>query len=551
MSELRALVGARVSVYRGDSKISNVTQVKTAMDWAEKNGQVVVGTFEDLDVSADKFSPFKRPDLGQWLTEERAHEWDSLVFAKTDRVFRKAADCAELTAWLEAHRKILVLVDDNMVLNFRDDSSPFDRTMARFFLTIAAFFAEMELERVRARIKDTHRDLRQTQRWMNGTPSMGFTTAPALDGRGRVLVHDPDGQETLHEVARRLFAGHSWNKISQDLNEAPCIHALCDQECPEECAGVGVLTNLGRSRLKSGKPITPNAWAPTTLIDIMTSPVTQGIKVDKHKNPILGAEGNEIIMCDPSFSANDWDRIQLEVAKRKNSGKQRVHSANPVLGYGYCGRCGASLSRKVSQNRKDGPEYRYFRCGNAKKRCAGVNIREDVLLSVLENTFLSNYGTKQVTRRILIPGSDNRQDLARIESSIKRLKAESDADLLDISDDEYVKRLGQLTKRKRELEVEPVTPSRWVDQTTDQTYAEAWTSKTTEERREMLRDSGFRVLVRSKTDVEIQDLATDGKSTPLRALFQAMNDSDIQGMTVTPDGVTVTSRGGQQLEDPR
>ncbi|MFJ4656523.1 recombinase family protein [Nocardia sp. NPDC088792] len=520
MQQLRALVGARVSVYRGDDKTSNVTQVKTATEWVERNGHIVVGTFEDLDISADKYSPFERPGLGPWLTDERAHEWDVLVFSKTDRVFRKAEDCADVARWIENHGKVLVLVDDNQVLNFREDSSGFERTMAKFFLMIAAFFAEMELERVRSRIKDTHRTLRQTQRWMNGTPSLGFTTAEAPDGRGRVLVHDPEGQATLHDIAYRLFAGHSWNKIAQAMNAD------------------GVLTNGDRARIARGGEPKKNPWAPTTLIDIMTSPITQGIKVDKHKHPILDADGHEITMAEPSFSQQDWDRIQAEVAKRKNRGKQRVHSANPMLGVGFCGRCGSTLSQKVSRNREDGPEYRYYRCGNAKNRCAGVNIRADIADQALEAQFLDHYGPRPVTKKVLVPGSDHRAELERIQGGIDRLKAESDAGLLEMSTDEYVTRLGQLSVRKRTLEANPITPPRWDVETTGESFAEAWASaEDNETRRNLLADRGLRFELFSSVHYGLVDLMdTEDGYAEWQARWEAENG---------PSGLMTCNKCGQ------
>ena len=37
-------------------------------------------------MSAIKLSPWQRPDLKAWLTDQ-AGEWDALIFAKTNRVF--------------------------------------------------------------------------------------------------------------------------------------------------------------------------------------------------------------------------------------------------------------------------------------------------------------------------------------------------------------------------------------------------------------------------------------------------------------------------------
>jgi DNA invertase Pin-like site-specific DNA recombinase len=98
MSQIRAIVGARVSHVQGPEKMSHISQRSKGEAYAESQGWTVVGAFEDLDVSATKLSPWKGPDLRVWLTD-RADEWDALIFAKTDRVFRSANDCVKLAEW--------------------------------------------------------------------------------------------------------------------------------------------------------------------------------------------------------------------------------------------------------------------------------------------------------------------------------------------------------------------------------------------------------------------------------------------------------------------
>jgi hypothetical protein len=78
MAKLRVLVGARVSHVQGPEKISHVVQQEAGAKWAKDHGHDVVGTVEDLGVSAS-VSPFARDDLGPWLSPEKAHEWDVLM----------------------------------------------------------------------------------------------------------------------------------------------------------------------------------------------------------------------------------------------------------------------------------------------------------------------------------------------------------------------------------------------------------------------------------------------------------------------------------------
>jgi hypothetical protein len=70
MADIRAVVGARVSHVQGEEKTSHISQRGKGEAYAESQGWTVVGAFEDLDVSAIKLSPWDRPDLKVWLTDE-------------------------------------------------------------------------------------------------------------------------------------------------------------------------------------------------------------------------------------------------------------------------------------------------------------------------------------------------------------------------------------------------------------------------------------------------------------------------------------------------
>jgi site-specific DNA recombinase len=145
-SEVRAIVGARVSSVQGNEKTSHITQRSKGDAYAESQDWTVVGAFQDLDVSAIKLSPWERPDLKEWLTD-RAEDWDALIFAKTDRVFRSAADCVKLAEWCREHSKILVLVDDGIRLDYynpEDAKDAFAGAMSKVFLILASVFAEIE-----------------------------------------------------------------------------------------------------------------------------------------------------------------------------------------------------------------------------------------------------------------------------------------------------------------------------------------------------------------------------------------------------------------------
>jgi DNA invertase Pin-like site-specific DNA recombinase len=142
-----------------------------------------------LDVSAIKLSPWDRPDLKAWLTD-RADDWDALIFAKTDRVFRSAADCVKLAEWCKEHHKILVLVDDGIKLDYfspEDAKDAFAGAMSKVFLILASVFAEIEGQRFVQRARDRVAYLRNTDRWGYGLAPFGFEIDDHPSGKGKVL----------------------------------------------------------------------------------------------------------------------------------------------------------------------------------------------------------------------------------------------------------------------------------------------------------------------------------------------------------------------------
>ncbi|AYF77157.1 recombinase family protein [Nocardia yunnanensis] len=492
-SGLRALVGARVSVVQGPEKVSNFAQLETGMRWADANGLSVVAMFQDLDVSAGKYTPFERPDLGKWLTEEKLWEWDVLIFSKIDRMFRSTHDCVEFAKWCKEHRKILVFADDNLTLNYRDAGklNSLDQMMTELFIYIGSFFAQIELNRYRSRAEDFHRVLRTTDRWASGVPPFGFQTVDHPSGKGKTLARDPYGYEWLYKIAEKLLAGWSWIRIAAWLNESK------------------VLTNMDRAMIKNGKESKERPWNVGTVKLIMTSWSTQGYKTtDKGKKPHLDADGNMVRIAEPTFDDATWEQIQQAAAKRSYNGTRRVHSENPMLGVGSCGLCGAQLAQQISARRGKStiglPDNRYYRCGRTPLNCNGMNISAEEAERTLESQFLAEHGEKLVIEKVFVPGSDNSRELEEVTGAIARLRAESDAGLIETQEDQdhYISRLKGLTARKRELEKDTVRPSKWEEKKLDITYGEAWARSVDPiEHREMLRKWGVRLILQPKSSV--------------------------------------------------
>ncbi|ERB55589.1 hypothetical protein N806_31130 [Rhodococcus sp. P27] len=481
---LKALVGARVSVVQGPQKVSHIAQQETGAKWVAEHGHTIVGTFQDLDVSAT-VSPFERPDLGPWLTEEKSHQWDILVFSKIDRMFRSTRDCVRFAEWAEQHGKVLVFAEDSMTLNYRDkgQSGSLESMMAELFIYIGSFFAQLELNRFKSRARDGHRVLRGTDRWASGVPPLGFKVVDHPSGKGKGLATDDEGKALLYEMAGKLLEGWSFIRIADWCNES------------------GALTNMDRARVAKGQEPKQRPWTVGTVTDALTLPKTQGFKMHKRQT-VLDDKGEMIRLGPPTFDDDTWNHIQKAAAKRKRQPRSKTHSSNPMLGVGFCGQCGASLAQQFSKSKSKSEDktHRYYRCGRTPVNCRNTLLQADIGDQLLEESFVDQWGSQPVKRRIFVPGEDHTHELERIRATIERLRRESDEGLIVGADEEerYFTRMRSLVTRRVELESTPMREAGWITEETGQTYGEVWNDGETD-RRQLLADAGIRfVLEQSK-----------------------------------------------------
>lgn len=482
--QIRALVGARVSVVKdADTKTSHHAQLELGTADVKQRGWDVVGTFTDLDVSAT-IQPFDRPDLGPWLTDERLHEWDAIAWSKVDRAFRSMIHCVEFVIWAKKHRKIVVFAEDKLTLDYRNpDDGSFESLMANFFLLIAGFFAEIELNRFRTRAKNSHAQIRKTKRWPGGVPPYGFMPIDNPDGGGRILIHNPDEVKVITLAGDLMLSGMSANEVAKRLTDA------------------GYPTR----RMDRSKG-TKKSWSGSTVLSFLTNPATQGLKVGKDRRLVRGDDGLPIRMSNPIFPSHDWERIQQAIEGRKKT-KSRSYGASPMLGLLFC-TCGKPAYRHPK------PTCDYYRC---RENCSLT--RSDVIFSALDVSVKKELANIKVKHKVFIPGEDHSEELDRVKKSMSEIREEKDMGLYDYDEgeSEYKERLASLARQRRNLEALPYRPSRWEEVETRETYAEAYERMDRMQRRQLLIDGGFRFIVGPKVDGVQTFALVRGKPQPLPA----------------------------------
>jgi site-specific DNA recombinase len=486
--QLRAVVGARVSHLDDDKettrKVSHLAQTEEGIRWAQGRGYSVEGTFEDLGVSAGKFKPEDRPGLGHWLKPERLHLWDVLVFSKIDRAFRSTKDCVDFAQRMKSSRKVLAFAGDGLILDYyHPQRDSLEEQMAEFFLYVGSFFAQIELNRFKTRATDRLDYLRMTDRVSHGVAPLGYQTVPHPSGQGKALERDPEGYKLLHEIKTKLVDEHqSLTGIARWLNDQ------------------GKTSNVAKAR-GGGE------WSVSTIKRALTSQRTQGFRTmavfepaPTEANPdhkkrtgeklVLDPEGRPIKMAEPTFSEEDWGRIQAALGDRTASGKARQVTPNPLAGIGYCV-CGYSLARHRRKS-SSGKMHTYVRCGRPIYGCRGAVTLQEAE-DILEDQFLEAYGDREMTRMVFIRGEDRSQELAQTEQSLERLRWESDNGLVD-DETLYRSRLTALVARKAELTANTVVPARYEPVGTGKSYRELWADESTD-RRQVLRDASIRLVL--------------------------------------------------------
>lgn len=238
--------------------------------------------------------------------------------------------------------------------------------------------------------------------------------------------------------------------------------------------------------------------------DDPVQPATQGgIKTAKGK-PVLDADGGEPVMVGPaSFDPETWGgRIQSELAQRSQSGRQRRHSTNPLLGVAKCGGvCGRNM--RHFRRTKGERHYRYYICGDSPKACPpGVLVNADDAEQTVETSFLHVHADRRIKERVWQDGSDHSAELEQTNQTIAALLEDRAMGLFNSPDAAamYRRQVQSLEAKRDSLEQVPVVKAGWIDVETDKTYGAVWPGATPEERRKMLVDAGMKLTVNGRNE---------------------------------------------------
>ena len=500
-----------------EESTSEERQRELIQQWADLHGYEVVGWAIDMDLSGsvDVLDGRRKTELGDWL-RNRSPEFDAIAVWKLDRLSRSTVNLNRLFVWCADNDKTIVSATEGI-----DLSTPVGRLIA----SVLGFLAEGELDAIKERTKAGRKKVVESGRWPGGAAPFGFEKVK-LDGGGFKLKTRADQVLVLKRIRDDILAGLSMEAVAKRLN---------DDKVPSAQG---------------------TAWRSSVLFVMMESKLLLGHSTYKGET-VRDAQGMPVMVSDPVFTQDEWDRLQAAIAARRlPSAKKRTQSTSPLYGVIFCYECGSMLyHRKYKGEYK----YEYYQCPKSCGRmihAAGIN-------SFLEKFFLSEVGEGNVKERVYIPAESHEAELAVAQKGVEEISAMFGAMTSDTVRRQLTEQLTALDAQIKRLEALPSRESHWDYIETGETYAQAWEAADTTGKRELLVKSGITLAaVKSKTTSEVtlkltipRDLAEQmGLKAPQPgSLTELFSDGDIRGINLDRrskyvDTATVHTAEGEQVE---
>ncbi|MFE5037754.1 recombinase family protein [Streptomyces sp. NPDC056683] len=435
----RALLSVRLSVLTDDTT-SPVRQELDLRKLAVDRGSRVVGVASDLNVSATKVPPWKRKELGDWLNN-RAPEFDEILFWKLDRFVRRLSDLSTMIDWCLKYGKNLVSKNDSIDLT---------TTAGKIMVTIIGGIAEIEAANTSTRVANLWDYTKTQSEWLVGKPAYGYETSEDEAGRV-VLAINQDAYRALH-----------W-----------CRKATMRAEPASARRMVKVLVRAGLC----GPGLTAS-----TQLRRLRNPALMGYRVEEDKNGgvrrskiVLGSDAKPIRVAEPIFTEEEFESLQEALNHRsRNQPTRRPGGATKFLGVLICYDCSSNMT--VQRTRVSGRSYVYLRCGKCKAGGHGAP-NPDEIYGQLVNDVLRVLGDEPVMTREYRKGADARKELQRLEQSISYymtgLEPGGRFTKTRFTQEKAEKTLDDLIKQLEAIDPES-TKDRWVAVHNGRTFRQHW-----------------------------------------------------------------------------
>ncbi|TDC80520.1 recombinase family protein [Streptomyces hainanensis] len=433
----RALLSVRLSILTDDTT-SPVRQELDLRLLARERGYRVVGIASDLNVSATKVPPWKRKQLGDWLNN-RAPEFDVLLFWKLDRFVRRISDLSTMIDWCLKYQKNLVSKHDSIDLT---------TTIGKIIITLIGGMAEIEAANTSTRVASLWNYAKTQTDWLVGKPAYGYETFEDENGKVRLRI-DRTAYRILHWCRRAALRGVSARRMT---------------------------TILRRSRLVG------DGLTASTLLRRLRNPALMGYRVEEDRSSgarrsklVLGPDGKPVRVAEPVFTEDEFHELQAALDRRSKDQPGRTPGGSTrFLGVLVCVDCGTNLT--VHKTTTKGKPYAYLRCAECPGGGRGAPNPEAVYQRLTDDV-LTVLGDEPVQTREYVKGAEAKKQLKRLESSISYYMRELEPGGR-FQKTRFTREQAETTLDKLISDLDQIDPAltedRWVKVDNGKTFRQRW-----------------------------------------------------------------------------
>lgn len=457
----------------------------------------------DLDVSALKFSPFDRPQLGAWLA--RSGEFDAIVWWRFDRAIASMSDMHDLAKWAKEHRKMLVFDEGvgnagRLIFDFRNSMDPMSELMMMLF----AFAAQVERLSTKERVTGAHAALRQMKgRWKGGRPPYGYEPK-RLEGGGWTLKPDVEAVKVVQRIIRELKGddsdvkrGKSSTAIAAELtaNGVPTPWQYWDakrrelREAQTATSGEFVEDDPAGNEESEPEGASPTrGWTGATIKGMLTDYAMLGWKTYKGQVVREAQSGAPVTFTDePIMTRTEFDHVGEIFKSRARQPVARKGTNALLLGVLLCDACGG---RMYLQRRAEAQNYVCQGFSSGPQCSSPSSIKQQWAEEYVEREFLRRLGGVRVLEHETIPGYDPTPEIEETEAEFKAHLVERGKQKSRAAQGAWQEVHDALDARLMELEARPKTEPRMVVKAQSATYAQMWEAGDDLDKRSLLLDCG-------------------------------------------------------------
>jgi len=468
-------------------------QEKSIREKCKKEGYELVELYSDGGSSGGSLD---RPELQRLIKDAKDNKFDAVLFTKLDRLGRNNRDIHNLYHTLNEDCKIDLLC-------IEDPSVNTDGKAGKLILALMAGFAEFERETIRERTSAG-----RMAKWRKGEVTIGELPYGYKKGNSPGKIEVAEDQAAVYEkiVSYYLDQRLSIKSIAMQLNSEGV-------PTPPESKGQKLKNKTG-------------LWCSKTISNILKKPAYKGeatynkkifesrkggkrgryMVVGKGEKP---QERHICIKFPPLISPDRWSQIQQRIEQQKLKPK-RIHKGYEdhfmLDGFVKCGECGSKIIKRMKVE-KNGKRRFYYCCywvtaGNQQRAISG---RKPCHLKSSDADKVDSVVFSQIMEILTRPD----------EFAQTWLK--------DLNLDELEKKVGQLTRREKELSQQIMEGFRYIKSTSNPVLKEKYVAKQKEDEAlwQTIRDE----LEKTKNEY---DLAINKKDR-FDQFAQGLNKKGIEG----------------------